>query len=59
MASLALLVFFTFFVIVLYDAWRKSSDEIHHLENLPLEDDKDQPVKNQPDKSLFRQVGQG
>jgi cbb3-type cytochrome oxidase subunit 3 len=37
MASLALIVFFTFFVLVLFDAWRKSREEVEHLEHLPLE----------------------
>ncbi|MBI1193735.1 MAG: hypothetical protein GC205_11260 [Bacteroidetes bacterium] len=37
MASLALIVFFTFFVLVLFDAWRKSREEVEHLEQLPLD----------------------
>ena len=37
MASLALIVFFTFFVLVLFDAWRKSREEVEHLEHLPLD----------------------
>jgi cbb3-type cytochrome oxidase subunit 3 len=39
MASLALIVFFVFFVLVLIEAWRKSKEEVYHLERLPLEED--------------------
>jgi cbb3-type cytochrome oxidase subunit 3 len=39
MASLALIIFFVFFVLVLVEAWRKSKEEVQHLERLPLEDD--------------------
>jgi cbb3-type cytochrome oxidase subunit 3 len=37
MASLALIVFFAFFVLVLFDAWRKTRAEVEHLEHLPLD----------------------
>jgi len=37
MASLALIVFFAFFLLVLVDVWRKSREEVEHLEHLPLD----------------------
>ena len=39
MASLALIVFFIFFLLVIIEAWRKSPEEIDELGQLPLDED--------------------